>query len=75
VCASCAKSVRSCCLVLKLLKFNLYHVLNEKFQYGDLESSGCLSYPVVRPSMRSRDHLRKIMSNLVILKLQGVYRT
>jgi hypothetical protein len=27
-------------------------------QYGGLEAPGCLSYPVVRPSVRSRDHLR-----------------
>jgi hypothetical protein len=74
VCASCAKSACSCYLVLKLLKFSLYLVLSKKFQYGDLEVSGCLTYPVVRPSMRSRDHLRKIMSNPVILKLQGVCR-
>jgi hypothetical protein len=75
VCASCAKSTRSCGLVLKLLKFSLYLVLNEKFQYGDLEALGCLPYPVVRPSTRSRDQLRKIISNLVILKLRGVCRT
>jgi hypothetical protein len=37
--------------VLKLLKFSLYHVLNEKFQYGDLEAPWRLLYPVVRPSM------------------------
>jgi hypothetical protein len=55
VCASYAKSTRSCGLVLKLLKFSLYLVLNEKFQYGDLEALGCLPYPVVRPSTRSRD--------------------
>jgi hypothetical protein len=75
VCASCAKSARSCCLVLKLLKFSFYLMLNKKFQYGDLEAPGYLSYPVVRSSTRSRDHLRKIMSNTVILKLWGVYRT
>jgi hypothetical protein len=34
VCASCAKSACSCCPVLKLLKFSLYLVLNEKFQYS-----------------------------------------
>jgi hypothetical protein len=61
--------------VLKHLKFSLYHVLNEKFQYGDLKALGCLPYPVVRPSVQSRDHLRKIMSNTVILKLWGVCRT
>jgi hypothetical protein len=59
VCASCAKSARSYCLVLKLLKFNLYLVLNEKFQYGGLEAPGYLPCPVVRPSTESRDHLRK----------------
>jgi hypothetical protein len=75
VCASCAKSARSYCLVLKLLKFSLHLVLNEKFQYGDLKASECLPYPVVWPSAQSRDHLRKIMFNLVILKLQGVYHT
>jgi hypothetical protein len=75
VCASGAKSAQSCYLVLKLLKINLYVVLNEKFQYGDLEAPGCLSYPVVRPSARSRDHLRKIKSNMMILKLRGICRT
>jgi hypothetical protein len=75
VCASCAKSARSCCLVLKLLNFCLYLVLNEKFQYDDLESLGCLLYSVVRPSVWSRYHLRKIISNLVILKFWGVCRT
>jgi hypothetical protein len=33
-CASYTKSARSCCLVLKLLKFSLYLVLNEKIQYS-----------------------------------------
>jgi hypothetical protein len=75
VCASSAKSAHSCCLVLKLLKFSLCLVLNETFQYGDLEAPRCLSYPVVRPFTRSRDHLRKIISNMVILKLRGVCRT
>jgi hypothetical protein len=75
VCASCAKSARSCCLMLKLIKFSLYLVLNEKFQYGEVKASGCLLYPVMRPSTWSRDHLRKIMSNLVILKLRDVCRT
>jgi hypothetical protein len=50
-------------------------VFNEKFQYSDLEASGCLSYPVVRPSAWSRDHLRKIMSKMVFLKLRGVCST
>jgi hypothetical protein len=58
-CASSAKSARSCCLVLKLLKFSLYLMLNEKFQYSGLKALGCLPYPVMRPSMWSRDHLRK----------------
>jgi hypothetical protein len=75
VCASCAKSAGLCCLVLKLLKFSLYLVLNEKFRYADFEALGCLPYPVVRPSAWSRDHLRKIMSNTVISKLQSVCRT
>jgi hypothetical protein len=75
VCVSCAKSACSCCLVLKLLKFSLYLVVNEIFQSSDLEALGCLLYPVVRPSVRSRDHLRKIMSNMVISKLWGVCRT
>jgi hypothetical protein len=75
VCASCAKSAHSCCLVLKHLKFSLYLVFNEKFQYSDLEASGCLSYLVVRPSAWSRDHLRKIMSKMVFLKLRGVCST
>jgi hypothetical protein len=61
--------------VLKLLKFSLYVVLSEKFQYGGLDAPRCLPYPVVQPSVRSRDDLRKIMSNVVILKLRGVCRT
>jgi hypothetical protein len=75
LCASCVKSACSCCLVLKHLKFSLYLVLNEKFQYSDIEALGCLLYTVVWPFARSRDHLRKIMSNMVILKLRGVCRT
>jgi hypothetical protein len=70
-----AKSARSCCLVLKLLKFSLCLVFNEKFQYSDFEAPGCLHYPVMRRSAWSRDQLRKIMSNIVSLKLWGVYRT
>jgi hypothetical protein len=35
-------------------------VLNDKFQHSDLEAPGCLSYPVVRPSARSRGHLRNV---------------
>jgi hypothetical protein len=72
VCASCAKSACSCCPVLTYLKFSLYLVPNEKFQYGYLKALGCLPYPVVQPSTWSRDHLRKIMSNMVISKLWGV---
>jgi hypothetical protein len=75
VCASYAKSACSCFLVLKLLKFSLYLVLNEKFWYGDLEAPGCLPYHVMQPTARFRDHLRKIMSNKVISKLWGVYCT
>jgi hypothetical protein len=75
VCASYAKSAHSCCLVFKLLKFSLYLVLNEKFQYRDLKALECLPYPVMWPSVRFRNHLRKIMSNTVISKLQGVCRT
>jgi hypothetical protein len=75
LCASSAKSACSCCLVLKVLKFSLYLVLNVKFQYDDLVAAGCLPYPVVRPSIWSRDHLRKIMSNTMILKLRGVCHT
>jgi hypothetical protein len=58
-----------------LLKFSLYLVLNEKIQYGDLDTLRCLLYLVVRPSAWSRDHLRKIMSNTMISKLRGVCRT
>jgi hypothetical protein len=47
----------------------MYLMLNEKFQYSDLEAPGCFSYPIMRPSMQSRDYLGKIMSNAVILKL------
>jgi hypothetical protein len=75
VCASCAKSACSCCLVLKLLKFSFYLMLNKKFQYGDLEDPRCLPYPVVWPFAQSTDHLRKIMSNMVISKLWGICRT
>jgi hypothetical protein len=69
------KSARSFCLVLKFLKFSLYLVLNENIQCGDLEAPGCLPYPVVLPSMWSKDHLRKIISNTVISKLWGICRT
>jgi hypothetical protein len=72
VCASCAKSAHSCCLVLKHKKFSLYLVLNEKFQYGDLEAPWCILYLVVWLSTWSRDHLRTIMSNTVTSKLWGV---
>jgi hypothetical protein len=50
-------------------------VLNEKFQYGYLEAPGCLPYPVGRPSAQFRDHLRKTISNRVILKLLSVCHT
>jgi hypothetical protein len=46
----CAKSVCSYCLVLKLLKFSLYLVLNEKFQYGDLEALGVCRIQSCDPS-------------------------
>jgi hypothetical protein len=75
VCVACAKSARSCCLVLKLLKFSLYLVLNKKFQYDNLDAPRCLPYLVARPSAHFRDYLRKIMSHMVILKLRGVYHT
>jgi hypothetical protein len=35
-------------------------VLNDRFQYSDLEALGCLQYPVMRPSKRSRCHLRNV---------------
>jgi hypothetical protein len=35
-------------------------VLNERFQYSDLEAPGCLPYPVMRLSARSRGHLRNV---------------
>jgi hypothetical protein len=35
-------------------------VFNDRFQYSDLEAPRCLSYPVVRPSARSRGHLRNV---------------
>jgi hypothetical protein len=47
VCASRAKSARSCCLMLNLLKFSLYLVLNKILQYGDLKALGCFPYSVV----------------------------
>jgi hypothetical protein len=42
------------------LKFSLYFVLNDIFQYSDLEAPGCLPYPVVQPSVRSKGHLRNV---------------
>jgi hypothetical protein len=42
------------------LKFSLYSVVNDKFQYSDLEAPRCLPYPVVQPSARSRGHLRNV---------------
>jgi hypothetical protein len=74
VCLLCQKCTLVC-LLFKLLKVSLYLVLNEKFQYDDLEAPRCLSYPLVRPSARYRDNLRKIVSNTVISKLCGVCRT
>jgi hypothetical protein len=32
---------------LTYLKFSLYLVLNDKFQYSDLKAPGCLPYPVM----------------------------
>jgi hypothetical protein len=46
--------------------FKLYQMdvksafLNGRFQYNDLEAPGCLPYPVVRPSARSRGHLTNV---------------
>jgi len=37
-----------------------FMVLNDRFQYSDLEAPGCLPYPVVRPSARFRGHLRNV---------------
>jgi hypothetical protein len=34
-------------MCLNLLKFSLYFVLYDIFQYSDLEALGCLPYPVV----------------------------
>jgi hypothetical protein len=35
-------------------------VLNDRFQYSDLEGPGCLSCLVVRSSVRPRGHLRNV---------------
>jgi hypothetical protein len=35
-------------------------VLNDRFQYSDLKALRCLPYPVVRPSVQSRGHLRNV---------------
>jgi hypothetical protein len=35
-------------------------VLNDKFQYSDFEAPECLSYPVARCSVWSRDHLNNV---------------
>jgi hypothetical protein len=35
-------------------------VLNGRIQYSDLEAPGCLPYPVMRSSARSRGHLRNV---------------
>jgi hypothetical protein len=45
---------------LNLPKISLYYVLNDRFQYSDLEAPGYLPYQVVRPSVRSRGHLRNV---------------
>jgi hypothetical protein len=47
----------SCALNLPKIQFV---VLNDRFQYSDLEAPGCLPYPVVRPSALSRGHLRNV---------------
>jgi hypothetical protein len=60
VCDSSAKSARSFVLCKTCLKFSLYYVLNDRFQYSDLEAPVCLPYPVVRPSARFRGHLRNV---------------
>jgi hypothetical protein len=41
-------------------KFSLYSVLNDRFQYSDLEAPGCLPYLIVWPSARSRGHLMNV---------------
>jgi hypothetical protein len=48
-------------------------VLNNKFQYDDLEAPGCLPYPVVWPCARSRGHLRNVQYSG--LEVPGVCRT
>jgi hypothetical protein len=45
--------------VLNLHKIQ-FVVLNNIFQYSDLEAPGCLPYPVVRPSAQSKGHLRNV---------------
>jgi hypothetical protein len=45
--------------VLNLPKIQ-FVVLKDRFQYSDLEAPGCLPYPVVRPSTRSRGPLRNV---------------
>jgi hypothetical protein len=75
VCLLCQNCTLICLVLKTCIKFSLYLVLNVNFQNSDLEAPGCLPYPVVRPSTWSRDHLRKIISNTVISKLQGVCHT
>jgi hypothetical protein len=75
VCLLCQKCMLIFLVLKTCLKFCLCLVLSETFQYSDLDAPGCLSYPVVQPSVWSRDYLRKIISNMVISKLRGVCRT
>jgi hypothetical protein len=42
------------------LKFSLYYVFNDRFQYSDLEAPGCLPYSVMRLYARYRCHLRNV---------------
>jgi hypothetical protein len=58
VCLLCRKGALFY-LMLNLLKIQ-FVMLNDRFQYSDLEAPGCLPYPVVRPSARSRGYLRNV---------------
>jgi hypothetical protein len=49
----------SCALNLPKIQFVSY--AQGEFQYNDLKALGCLPYPVVQPSMRSRGHLRNVL--------------
>jgi hypothetical protein len=60
VCLLCRKGTLFCLVLETCLKFRLYFVLNDRFQYSDLEAPGCLPYLVVRLSARSRGHLRNV---------------